>query len=120
MSHQVNLDDVFTDATLRANCKYCHEAGARFSPRAKCGRCDSEAVVITAGSVDAKCGRNRWRDLLTVRVSCAKCDDGPDDTHPVRSAWFALLPVVTCESVLCRWWRSRTGVCCACSAVLAG
>ena len=81
---QVNLDDVFSEASLRANCKYCHEAGARFSPRAKCGRCDSEAVVITTGSVDVKSGRNRWRDLLDVRVSCAACEDAHDAKNPVR------------------------------------
>ena len=50
----MNLDEVFTEATLHANCKYCHEAGARFTPRAKCGRCDSEAVVITVGAIDPK------------------------------------------------------------------
>lgn len=90
---KVNLDDVFTETSLRANCKYCHEPGAKFSPRPKCGRCDSEAVLISEGSLDPRGGRTRWRDLLTVRVSCPACGDSIEDKNPANIGFLCLARV---------------------------
>lgn len=65
---RVNLRDIYTEDTLRANCGSCHTAGARFVPRPACAECGSEIVMITAGGIKPE--EDRWEDLLGVKVVC--------------------------------------------------
>lgn len=70
------LAEVITKEGLRANCMFCHKAGAQFDARPLCANCfargqNPESVMITAG--DLTIGRTKWRELLSVQVQCFNC-----------------------------------------------
>lgn len=75
------LAEVITKEGLKANCMYCHKAGAQFDARPLCANCfsrdaNAESVMITAGEVTI--GRTTWRQLLDVKVQCFNCNrQGP-------------------------------------------
>lgn len=72
---------------MRANCRWCHTAGAPLGLRPMCASCNSEALMLQPGtSIDAASGDNTWSDLENVNGICFSCAEAsrPQD---VRIKW---------------------------------
>lgn len=62
------LNEPISEASLRANCKYCHTPGAEVQLRPVCSNCKGEAIVLTSGSINV--GSTRWGELKNLKCQC--------------------------------------------------
>jgi hypothetical protein len=65
------LSERISKESLRANCTFCHTAGARLALRPLCHECHSEAVALDG---EYRATGSTWGSLATQTAKCHACD----------------------------------------------